>query len=224
MNIFQDMGVFYGNADRTKAGDPLLAIFHLTKRIRLQLGRKGYLLDNYLDLVFQGFNRGDPSDAIEAGVQAAYSFQRLLLSYIVDGKEPETAHPLYGQIRKVYDQYSKIQTFQEERTRMYLLMALAGEDLLEYAISDFIAKQEKYSLGSDEIGALHELYDKISGLIGETLIDELNDRLRQRFQVSSMMSAFLQGYANDLLFQLTWRDPETSKQIFQLLLDVISEE
>ena len=107
---------------------------------------------------------------------------------------------------------------------MYLLMALAGEAPLEHAISEFIAKQEKYSLGSDELGALYELYDRITSLVDSSLLDELNQRLKQRFQVSSMMSAFLQGYANDLLFQLTWRDPETSKQIFQLLLDTIPEE
>ena len=51
-------------------------------------------------------------------------------------------------------------------------------------------------------------------------MEELNRKLR-RFQVVSLRDAFLQGYTNDLLYQLTWRDPESSKQIFQLLLDIL---
>ena len=55
----------------------------------------------------------------------------------------------------------------------------------------------------------------------ESLLEELNQRLLRRFQLTPVLSAFIQGFADDLLFQLTWRDPESSKQIFQILLDVL---
>ncbi len=58
-------------------------------------------------------------------------------------------------------------------------------------------------------------------LKNQRLMEELNQRLRRRFQMVSLRNAFLQGYTNDLLYQLTWRDPESSKQIFQLLLDIL---
>ena len=223
MNIFQDMGTFYGNGDRMAAGDPLPSIFRQAKLIRLRLGPKGYLLDNYLDLVFQGFDLGDLSDAIGKGVDAAYDLQRTLLSDIVEGKKPETRHPLYEQIQEIYGQHSKVHAFQEHRTRLYILTTLAEKELLEYAVSAFMGSQEQYWLGSGEIVSLCEFYDAVSGLVGDARIDELNSQLKARFQICSAMSAFIQGFTNDLQYQLTWRDPETSKQIFQLLLDILPE-
>ena len=103
-------------------------------------------------------------------------------------------------------------------------MALAEEELLEHALSRFLAKQERFLIGSGDIVSLNEFYDKIVCFANQSFMEELNQRLQRRLQVTSMLSAFIQGYANDLLFQLTWRDPETSRQIFQLLLDILSEE
>ena len=96
---------------------------------------------------------------------------------------------------------------------------MAEEELLEYALSEFTAKQEPVRIGSGDIVSLNELYDRICGAVEEPLLEELNQRLLRRFQLTPVLSAFLQGFADDLLYQLTWRDPETSRQIFQLLLD-----
>ncbi len=223
MNIFREIDAFYGDEQKGQ-GDPLYSIFRLAGRIRRELGPKGYLLDNYLGLVLQGLNMGVTGEAVEEGTEAAYQFQLRLLSHIVDGTEPEEPHPLFDHVREVYQRYPKIRSFQERRTRLYLLMALAEEELLEHALSQFLAKQERFLIGSGDIVSLNELYDKIVCLADQSFMEELDQRLRQRLQVTSMLSAFIQGYANDLLFQLTWRDPETSRQIFQLLLDILSEE
>lgn len=223
MNIFREIDAFYGDEQKGR-GDPLHSIFRLAGQIRRELGPKGYLLDNYLDLVLQGLNMGVTGEAVEEGTEAAYQFQLRLLSHIVDGTEPEEPHPLFDHVREVYQRYPKIRSFQERRTRLYLLMALAEEELLEHALSQFLAKQERFLIGSGDIVSLNELYDKILCLADQSFMEELGQRLRQRLQVTSMLSAFIQAYANDLLFQLTWRDPETSRQIFQLLLDILSEE
>lgn len=222
MNIFREIDAFYGDGQKGR-GDPLYSIFRLAGRIRWELGPKGYLLDNYLGLVLQGLNMGVTGEAVEEGTEAAYQFQLRLLSHIVDGTEPEEPHPLFDHVREVYQRYPKIRSFQERRTRLYLLMALAEEKLLEHALSQFLAKQERFLIGSGDIVSLNELYDKIVCLADQSFMEELDQRLRQRLQVTSMLSAFIQGYANDLLFQLTWRDPETSRQIFQLLLDIMPE-
>lgn len=220
MNIFQNMDTFYGDG-KTGTGDSLSSILLLAKQIRLRLGPKGYLLDSYLDLVLQGLSIGVTSEIADIGTQAAYRFQLVLLNYIVDGRVPENPHPLYRRMREVYEQHPEIHAYQESRTRMYLLMGLAEEELLEYALSEFTAKQEPVRIGSGDIVSLNELYDRICGAVEEPLLEELNQRLLRRFQLTPVLSAFLQGFADDLLYQLTWRDPESSKQIFQILLDVL---
>ena len=224
MNLFERMDAFYGSEDRGKESDPLLSILRLAKRIRLSLGPKGYLLDNYLDLVLQGLDMGITSEAVEEGLETANRFQRHIVSCVVEGKEPETPNPLYNRVKALYKQHDELQAFQEHHTRIYLLTLLAEETLMEYVVSEFAAKQEIYRLGSGDIATLRELYDKIICVVDESQMEELNRRLRQLFQSTSLFAAFLQGCANELLYQLTCRDEETSRQIFQLLLDHLPEE
>jgi len=48
-------------------------------------------------------------------------------------------------------------------------------------------------------------------------MERLNLLIRQRFLIVTPMAAFLQGLTTDLLLNLTCRDPESDKQIFQLV-------
>lgn len=220
MNIFQNAETFYGGESKEVAEVPLLSIFRLAKQIRLQLGPKGYLLDSYLDIVFQGLMSGSVSDVLEDGLNAAFDLQPSLLQHIVEGAKPDMPHPLYHRVQEVYEQNPSVKSFQEHRTRMYLLMALLGDKPLVSALSEFAAEQHSCLLSTIDIVVLRELYRDICRYVNESLMEELNRKLR-RFQVVSLRDAFLQGYTNDLLYQLTWRDPESSKQIFQLLLDIL---
>ena len=220
MNIFQNAETFYGGESKEVAEVPLLSIFRLAKQIRLQLGPKGYLLDSYLDIVFQGLMSGSVSDVLEDGLNAAFDLQPSLLQHIVEGAKQDMPHPLYHWAQEVYEQNPSVKSFQEHRTRMYLLMALLGDKPLVSALSEFAAEQHSCLLSTIDIVILRELYRDICRYVNESLMEELNRKLR-RFQVVSLRDAFLQGYTNDLLYQLTWRDPESSKQIFQLLLDIL---
>ena len=95
MNIFQNAETFYGGESKEVAEVPLLSIFRLAKQIRLQLGPKGYLLDSYLDIVFQGLMSGSVSDVLEDGLNAAFDLQPSLLQHIVEGAKQDMPHPLY---------------------------------------------------------------------------------------------------------------------------------
>jgi len=53
------------------------------------------------------------------------------------------------------------------------------------------------------------------------MMEELNTKIRQRFLIAPLAAVFAQGVTNELLFQLTDRDRETSRQMFQLLLDTL---
>lgn len=220
MNIFQNAEAFYCGESKEVAEVPRLSIFRLAKQIRLQLGPKGYLLDSYLDIVFQGLMIGSVSDVLEDGLNAAFDLQPSLLRHIVEGAKPDMPHPLYHRAQEVYEQYPSVKSFQEHRTRMYLLMALLGDMSLASALSEFAAEQHSCLLSTIDVVVLQELYRDICRYVNESLMEELNRKLR-RFQVVSLRDAFFQGYTNDLLYQLTWRDPESSKQIFQLLLDIL---
>ena len=172
MNIFQNAETFYGGESKEVAEVPLLSIFRLAKQIRLQLGPKGYLLDSYLDIVFQGLMSGSVSDVLEDGLNAAFDLQPLLLQHIVEGAKPDMPHPLYHRVQEVYEQNPSVKSFQEHRTRMYLLMALLGDKPLVSALSEFAAEQHSCLLSTIDIVVLRELYGNICCYVDESLMEE----------------------------------------------------
>jgi hypothetical protein len=85
---------------------------------------------------------------------------------------------------------------------------------------EFFIKVKNESIAVLDICDLRELYSKICDLLGgEEAMERLNLLFRRRFLIADTMAIFHQAMTNQLLYSLTYRDRETSKQIFQLLLD-----
>ena len=67
---------------------------------------------------------------------------------------------------------------------------------------------------------LNALYLQICDVIGDEAGMKNLDRLfRERFLIATSLECFLQGMSSTLMYVLTNKDSETSKQVFQLLLD-----
>ncbi len=90
---------------------------------------------------------------------------------------------------------------------------------MAYATTGFVEEQEKALHGVVDEIRLQQLYSQISHLAGESMMEELNQRLKQRFLIAPLAAVYAQGLTDDLLCRLTARDQETSRQMFQLLLD-----
>jgi len=52
-------------------------------------------------------------------------------------------------------------------------------------------------------------------------MEELNLRLKKQFLLAPITVVFAQGFTDELLDRLMCRDPETSRLIFQLMIDVL---
>ena len=68
---------------------------------------------------------------------------------------------------------------------------------------------------------LKEFYNQISQIVGEPFMEEFNLRLKKRFLLAPIAVVFAQGFTDELLDRLMCRDPETSRLIFQLMIDVL---
>lgn len=51
------------------------------------------------------------------------------------------------------------------------------------------------------------------------LMEQLGESIRASFQIADAAHTFMQGTVEALLFSLTYRDNETSKQVFHLMLE-----
>lgn len=218
MNIFEHRGSFLGNLDGEVAGGSLLSLFQLAKQTRQRMGKQGYLLDCYLSLFFEGVANTLTCDAADEGFQSGGGFQNLCF-HALDGTEPEKEHPLYQRVKDAYAKLDGELLSQERYTRLCLLFFPLADELMTYATARFVEEQENALNGVVDEVQLQELYNQISHLAGESMMEELNRQLKRRFLIAPLAAVFAQGLTDDLLCRLTARDHETSRQMFQLLID-----
>ena len=57
-------------------------------------------------------------------------------------------------------------------------------------------------------------------IILHNILGAQTEPLKERILIVSSISAFTQGLTNQLLYCLTYRDAQTSKQVFQLMLEM----
>lgn len=217
MNIFKEKSDFIGRYD-LETENSFYSFFCLAEQIRSKLGTQGYLLDHYLSLIFTELQQTyDPNDT-NADFEPKHPYQALCMS-ILDGGEKEKDHSLYFKTLSSAIHSIKNTVYQEYSTKLELLYSSMADDFFDDAICKYINKQ---SLFIDLI-QLSELYEQISHIVGTSLMETLTLKLKQKFLPVPRVTLFAQGFINDLLNRLTTRDIETNKQIFQLILDRISE-
>lgn len=221
MNIFQNKDSFFGCLDSGLTEDSLLSIFKLAKQIRLRLGKQGYLLDHYLSMLFEGMSDGELAyESADEGFRTGGELQGLLF-HVLDGTEPQSPHPLYPRMKEIYEQYADKLIFQERYTNLSILVFLLADEIMKSSTIKFVKEQKSNMGGVVDIVRLQEVYEQISHVAGESMMEELNERIKQRFIIAPATALFAQGFTDELLYKLTYRDIETSRQMFQLLLDTI---
>lgn len=221
MNIFETHTGFSGRFDPDSTGGSLLSLLALARDIRLKLGRQGYLLDSYLSLSLEAANAIQVYKVADDGFERGGELRSLCFD-VIDRSSTEEDHPLYDTALNTLITRTDILRYQERQTRMNLLYAILSDEFLSFIAKHFMQEV------SDELGAtydspkLNDLFNHISEVVGEPLMETLNLRLKQRFLLVPLATVFAQGLTNDLLDCLLSRDSETSKQVFQLLLDTMS--
>lgn len=221
MNIFEKRESFLGCFEQEHTKNSIQNLFKLANEIRTKLGRQGYLLDSYLSLVLEAANNTMAYEATSEGFETASQLQELCFD-VMDGNNVQKDHPFYQAVKQSFE--GQFYTYQERFTVMSLHCVSLADAFLEYATQLFLKEQdEKLSIVLDDL-KLCELYKKITHIIGEGLMENLNLILRQRFFIAPVVAGFMQGLTNDLLYCLIHRDNETSRQIFQLLMDNLPKE
>lgn len=220
MNIFETPSGFYERFDQGSMGGPLPSLFTLAKGIRDRLGEQGYLLDSYLSLFLEAANAMLAYEAADNGLHDGGRLQRLCFG-IADGVSLQRNHPLHAMLRNTPDVWGKTPRFRVRETRMHLLYAALSDGFLPLAMEGFERELNGRLCDACDPIRLRELFKRISGIAGEPLMEDLNGRLKQRFILVPLTAVYAQGLTSDLIYHLKSRDSETSRQVFQLLLDAM---
>lgn len=218
MNIFNSKQDFIGSYNEETGIGTLKEVLLETQKIRGRLGNKAYLIDTYLSLFFVSANNNLAYDSAESGFEAGSQLQNLCRTVLTktDGKKD---HPLYEKAVEILNSNQVILEFQECYTQIGLLYLALVDDFFPLVIKEFIKEQKTdMQIVLDDI-RIQELYRDISYVVGEEQMERFNLLLKQRFMVSPILSTFIQGFNNDVLYHLITQDIETNKQGFQLAVD-----
>lgn len=217
MNIFENKTAIIGEIPTQQLCDAYEKLFSLAAEIRARLNEYGYLLDKYLRHLLEAVNSTLVMDAAAYGFETATVFNRLCTDCVFNGSSPIN-HPLSEKVIS----YAKSHplSYLEEPTNVYMIHASLVNDFTEKEVESYYRKLCDGNESSLDICDFHDLYHRICCLLGsEELMEKLNHLFEQRFQIVTPMAAFIQSLTNQLIYCLTHHDMQTSKQIFQLMLD-----
>lgn len=217
MNIYYDYEEILGKPQQAHLRNTLEEIFELARAIRNQLGKQAYLLDKYLHDLLSAINSTLAYEAADIGFQITSELLHLC-NKLTRGEPVEKDHPLYEPVKEYIDSHPL--PCQEHTTKVNLYCIGLADTFLSYAIPSFMDDGTEAIRREIDMVALHDRFRQIGSILGsENQMEKLNLLIRQRFQVTTAMSGFLQGVTNSLLYALTERDTETNKTVLQLWLD-----
>lgn len=218
MNIFENKENFFGSVENEATNDTLLSLFQLAKEIQTRLGKQSYLLDCYLSVFLDALSNLVSYKTAEEGLAKNNELQ-LFFCDLFKGTDQKESSPIYKKAKELFHNQAQKLPYQEQDTKICLLMILIADDMMLYSVADFMKEQaEKFCKMVDEI-RMEKLYQQISYIVGEAVMEQFNLKLKQRFLIAPVIRVFAQGINNDLIDILNMRDDETSKQMFQLFLD-----
>ena len=111
----------------------------------------------------------------------------------------------------------------EEYTQLALLYIMMADDFFSDAIKKFARKQEASLSAALDTVRLREVYGQIIAITGEPVMETLNLKLKQKFLAAPQTMIFTQEFIFNVLGWLVLRDIESSRQMFQLILDDMQE-
>ena len=238
MNIFKDLeGILASQkAEQTSSATDLL---RLAAEIRTKLGGQGYLVESYLSHVFEALVATSGYDAASTGFEESAKLRNLcfhamdsrfaeeaqqprhLEFQLTDVRKESQEHPFYPVVKRHFKEYpDKLRQRFTIVNRHYTLLSQA---FLKSALTSFLDEEEEKISGAFDILELNELYAKISDIVGEPLMEQLNLMLKEQFLSVPVCIGFAYGLSCALLDSLVYRDSETGKQVFQLLMDECTE-
>lgn len=219
MNAFDSMEGILGNTRAQHLNRIFTEFLDQSRLIRDKLGKQAYLFDQYLSLLLEATNSKLAYDAAREGFDGEAPMFAMCLE-ILRHKPKGTENSIYDTMKFYIDDNPL--PYQEEETKRAVCCSMLSGKLLESALTLFREELTDRFREAVDIVDLRDLYRKICAIIGgEDEMEKLHLLFRQRFLIATPVAIFMQGATNQLISALLHRDMETSKQVFQLILDAM---
>jgi len=216
MNIFKKYDAWLGSLPPNGLAPIPTELVQQICEIKQTLGRKGYLLDKYLIMLFKGFSTHLSWCIVEHGSSLYGRLQRLCATAL-DGKAADD--PFLGRVA-AYVQSHPLE-YDSRYTKIQIYTLRLAEEFLQVSIPEMVQKCEnKISNGLDII-LLDELFRDIAEFCGENRMQALNEIILKQYANVTIVNLLLQGFYSSIFYSFTDRDDESGREIFLLMLDEI---
>ena len=217
MNVFNSMEGILGDTGTQHLKCTFAEFLEQSRLIRDRLGKQAYLFDQYLSLLLESANAELAYDAASRGFDGESPILRMCME-ILRHKPKETENPLYD-VMKSYIETNPL-PYQEDGTKQAVYCSMLSGEFLESAVKLFKKELTERFRAAVDIVDLRNLYRKICTILGgEDEMEKLHLFFRQRFLIATPVAIFMQAATNQLMYLLLNRDRETSRQVFQIILD-----
>lgn len=155
--------------------------------------------------------------AVSEGQQAGVRLRELCRD-IIDREREIEERPFYEKALAFIEMHPL--RAQERHTKVALYFTMLSPDFLTGEVARFLAESERLMREHLDVVEVRQIYDVLCEILEDSAaLEELTALFQKTFMEVAPMDGFLQGFVNELLGELIYRDRESSKEVFQLLLD-----
>lgn len=218
MNIFLNETSIIGDVEKAaKLKDISARFWQQVTAIRIELGNRKYLLDEYLSNLIDAVSMTQIDNVTTLSTNAGFALVEICTG-IVHGEKKRTEHPFYPYAKTFIEKHPL--RFLEPLTKVAIYWSLLADKFYETECKDFSGKIIELFYTEIDLSLMNERYEDICELLGEEeSMKSFNLLFQQRFLLSDTITVFMQGASPQIASWLEYRDQETSRKVFQLLLD-----
>lgn len=196
MDIFQHF-LSYQSENTSTFSD----IFRTARGFHQLLGRKSYLLDHYLSMLFRLITEMDFCILEDKIYQAISELQKKILDDLESNADSIPAFDC-----------------QEPATQQELCWTALADTLLEQALTDFQNQTVSTYQGVVDLVDLKQTEQKLIDLLGKDSWEQFQQKLIHCFLPCSLMQLFRRGIIIEITKRFLSRDLETDQETFRLYL------
>lgn len=218
MNMLNTTEAFKGKPPVDFLRDSLWTLLEQAAAMRRDLGKRGYLIDQYLSKLFWMLEKNNVENLGDKGYRGVDSL-RELCRFAVRGQEKDAAG--FKEIKEFVEAHPL--PFLEERTKIEYYTVQTADTYLKVCFKKFNDWELEKMCQRYDVEDLAEISRSIEKFLGgDDSLNRLNHHYFDtvfRFRYNDL---YLRGFMDNLVYSLLERDRETSRYVFQLLIDGIT--
>ncbi len=216
MNIFDETTGLFGEYKKGEQKQLSNNFWNTAREIRQELSEDAYILDAYLSEIFTALDSeliSNIVDEAENMTNKIYFLCKNIVEY-----EPIKNKDNFYEVSYNYI-VSHPLPYKENKTRFNMYVALLIDDFTDMFIEKTYNEINSNSFSEYNFDIIKDYFKKISEKVGHEKIETLNNIIKKRFALPTIIDIFKRTVSRHLFFYLLKRDNQTSKHIFQLLLE-----